>query len=243
MKAKVFLTAVAVLAATSVLAGTLNVVSSFMSQKTWRKGLDYEAGYIYTTSNYSDNNIHKYTTAGSLVGSIPSPASSMDLKWDGSYIWLCTFSPAYVYRLTSTGSVVTSFSGPASGYGLAWTGTYLYYSSTSGNMIWRMTTTGSVVTSFSSGCSFVGGLDYDGTNLWVADWPSSGGGLKYMTTNGSLLDSFTTPGAARPSGVCWDGTYVWYHQYSTEPAPCFRAEVSFSGVAPTSMGKIKAVFR
>jgi hypothetical protein len=242
MKAKMFFTAVAVLTASSVLAGTLNVVSSFPSQKTWRKGLDYNASYIYSTSNYTDNNIHRYTTVGSLVGSIPSPSSSMDLKWDGSYIWLCTFSPAMVYRLTSTGSVVTSFSGPASGYGLAWTGTYLYYSSTSGNMIWRMTTTGSVITSFSSGCSFVGGLDYDGTNLWVADWPSSGGGLKYLTTGGSLLDSFSTPGAARPSGVCWDGTYVWYNDYNT-PGYVYRARVNFSGVAPSSMGKIKAVFR
>ncbi len=242
MNKKVLFTAVALLAATSVFAGTLNIVSSFVSQKTWRKGLDYEAGYIYSTSNYTDNNIHKYTTLGSLVGSIPSPSSSMDQKWDGSYIWLCTFSPAYVYRLTSTGSVVTSFTGPASGYGLAWTGTYLYYSSTTGNNIWRMTTTGSVILSFSSQCSFVGGLDYDGTNLWAADWPSSGGGLKYLTTTGSLLDSFTTPGAARPSGVCWDGRYIWYNDYNS-PNLVIRATVTFSGVAPASLGRVKALFR
>ena len=242
MNKKVLLTAVALLAATSVFAGTLNVVSSFASQKTWRKGLDYNGGYIYSTSNYSDNNIHIYTTIGSLVGSIPSPAGSMDQKWDGSYIWLCTYSPAMVYRLTSTGSIVTSFSGPAAGYGLAWTGTYLYYSSTSGNMIWRLTTTGSVVTSFSSGCSFVGGLDYDGTNLWVADWPSSGGGwLRYMTTTGSIIDTFSTPSSTRPSGVCWDGTYVWYNDYNV--AYVFRASVQPSGIAPASVGKVKALFR
>lgn len=80
MKKSLVFTAIALLTATTVFAGTLTIVSSFVSQKTWRKGLEYAGGYLYATSNYSDNTIHVYSTTGSLVRTIRTPPSSMGVE-------------------------------------------------------------------------------------------------------------------------------------------------------------------
>jgi len=247
MNKKFLFALVALLVASSVFAGTLNVVSSFLSQKYWRKGLEYAGGYLYTTSNYSDNTIHVYTTAGSLVRSIRTVSNSMGVEVSNApkgYIWVNTYSPYSVVLLTTAGSVSRSFSGPAAGYGLTSNGPYLWYSSATARRIYQMTTTGSLVRSFSPPGSFAGGIDYANGYLWFADWPSSGGRLYYMTTTGSVIDSFPTPGAQRPAGCTWDGTYVWYHHYTmAQTGWCFRAKVIFSGVAPASLGKVKALFK
>jgi glycosidase len=247
MKRSLLFTIVVLLAATSVFAGTLTVVSSFTSAKNWRKGLEYAGGYLYTTSNYSDNSILVYTTTGSLVRSIPTPASAMGVEVSNApsgYLWLNTFSPANGYRMVlSSGSVAASWSGPASGYGITSDGTYLYWSTTSSDMMYVLTTTGSVVRSFTQPGGFPGGCDYVAPGyLWLCNWSGSPF-IYYCTTMGSVIDSFSTPGAARPSGVTWDGNYVWYHEYSGTTGPVFRATVNFTNVAPASVGKVKALFR
>jgi len=65
-----------------------------------------------------------------------------------------------------------------------------------------------------------------------------------------MVDSFRTPGAPqiRPSGVTWDGNYVWYHHYRFElqfPSYVYRARAAFSGVGveAASFGKVKALFK
>jgi hypothetical protein len=245
MNKRLIFTVVALLAATSVFAGTLQVVSSFVSQKQWRKGLEYADGYLYTTSNYSDNNIHVYTTTGSLVRSIRTVSSSMGVevsKAPSGYIWVNTYSPYSVALLTTAGSVSRSFAAPAAGYGISSDGTYLYYSSARSYMLYTMTTTGSVIRSFRQPGTFPGGVDYVAPGyLWLTNWSGSPL-LYYCTTAGSVIDSFSTPLVARPSGVTWDGTYVWYHDYNA-PSLCVRAKVNFSGVAPASLGRIKSIYR
>jgi hypothetical protein len=246
MTKKVFFVVVAVLAATSVFAGTLSVVSSFVSQKTWRKGLEYAGGYLYTTSNYSDNTIHVYTTTGSLVRTIPTPAGAMGVEVThapSGYLWLNTYSPYNGYRMVlSNGSVVTSFTGPTYGYGISSNGTYLYWSDARTRGLYTLTTTGSIVRSFTQPGTFPGGCDYVAPGyLWLTNWSGSPF-LYYVTTLGSVVDSFSTPGVARPSGVTWDGNYVWYHDYDS-PNLCIRARANFTSVAPASVGKVKAIFR
>lgn len=109
-------------------------------------------------------------------------------------------------------------------------------------MLYTMTTTGSVVRSFRQPGTFPGGVDYVAPGyLWLTNWSGSPL-LYYCTTMGSVIDSFSTPGCARPSGVTWDGNYVWYHDYSS-PNLCIRAKVNFTGIAPASLGKVKALFR
>lgn len=255
MDKKFLFAAVALLAATSAFAGTLTIVSSFSSQKNRRKGLEYAGGYLYATSNYSDNTIHVYTTTGILVRTIPTPPGAVGLEVShapSGYLWLSTFSPAYGYLMQlSNGSIVSSFAGPASGQGLTSDGTYLYWSTTHAERLYVLTTTGSVVRSFKQPARHPGGCDYVAPGyLWLCDWYLFAERLYYYTTTGSAVDSFRTPGAPqiRPSGVTWDGNYVWYHHYRFniyEPAYVYRTRVKFSGVGvePASVGRVKALFR
>jgi len=247
MYKKVLFTAFALLAAGSVFAGTFQVVSSFASQKTWRKGLEYAGGYLYTTSNYSDNTIHVYTTTGSLVRTIPTPASSMGVEVThapSGYIWVNTFSPYNGYRMVlSTGSVVTSFSGPASGYGITSDGTYLYWSTVTSDLMYVLTTTGSVVRSFTQPGSFPCGWDYMAPGyLWTCTFSSSNG-IYLVTTGGSLVDSFdpSTFGCTSTSGVTWDGNYLWYCNYN--PRYVYQIDTVITSIVPSSLGKIKSVYR
>jgi hypothetical protein len=255
MNRKFLFTAVALLVAATAFAGTLAIVSSFSSQKNWRKGLEYAGAYVYATSNYSDYNIHVYTTTGSLVRTIPTPPSAVGLEVShapSGYLWLSTFMPAYGYLMAlSNGSIVSSFAGPASGQGISSDGTYLYWSTTFADRVYVLTTTGSVVRYFSQPGRQPGGCDYVAPGyLWLCDWYLFAERLYYYTTTGSMVDSFRTPGAPqiRPSGVTWDGNYVWYHHYRYniyEPSYVYRARVTFSGVGvePSSVGKVKALFR
>jgi sugar lactone lactonase YvrE len=255
MKGKVILTTVTLLVATSVFAGTLNIVGSFQSQKYWRKGLEYANGYLYATSNYNDNTIHVYTTNGILVRTIPTPPGAVGLEVShapSGHLWLSTFSPGYGYLMRlSNGSIVSSFPGPARGQGITSDGRFLYWSTTYAERVYVLTTTGSVVRYFTQPPRHPGGCDYVAPGyLWLCDWYLFAERIYYCTTRGSLVDSFRTPGAPRirPSGVTWDGNYVWYHHYKyelQEPAYVYRARVTFSGtgVEPASVGRVKALFR
>jgi hypothetical protein len=255
MDKKFLFTAVALLVAAATFAGTLDIVSSFSSQKRRRKGIEYAGGYVYATSEYSTNNIHVYTTNGILVRTIPTPPGAVGLEVShapSGYLWLSTYSPGYGYLMTlSSGSIVSSFAGPARGQGITSDGRYLYWSTTYANRLYVLTTTGSVVRYFTQPARYPGGCDYVAPGyLWLCDWYLFAERIYYYTTTGSMVDSFRTPGAPqiRPSGVTWDGNYVWYHHYRYniyEPSYVYRARVTFSGVnvAPASVGKVKAIFR
>ena len=54
------------------------------------------------------------------------------------------------------------------------------------------------------------GLAYDGTFLWSCGEDENGGGVVFeIHPDTCQIDrSFPTPGHA-PSGICWDGTYIW----------------------------------
>lgn len=230
------------LAVVPTFAFTGSIVSSFVSPhgSYWPKGIDYYNGYLYHNAY---NRLYVTTTTGSIVTTLNSRAATMGVDMSGTYIWTCSYIPARVYQLNTAGSILSSFAGPGAGYGLALDGNYFWYSAATTDTIYRITTTGSVVTSFPHPGSFAGDLDFDGTYLWIADWPSANGGIYKVTTKGSLVDSMVpAPGAGRPSGCCWDGNYLWYHDYKS-PYLVIQCRVAYASVAPTSFGKVKALFR
>jgi len=246
MKSKLFFAFLAsVLCAATALGMTASIVSSFVGPHgaNWPKGLDYAGGYLYHASNYSTNRLYVTTTTGSITSTITCPTGTMGVEVDGSDLWTCSYSPAYIYKMTMAGSIVSSFAGPAAGYGLAVGGGYLWYSSATSDMIYKLTSAGSVVTSFSHPGSFAGDLDYANGYLYIADWPGTTGAIYQTTTTGSLVDSLSpTPGSTRPAGCCWDGTYLWYDDYSS-PYRCTQVKLVYTGVEPTSMGRIKALYK
>ncbi len=246
MKRQLFFTLVLSVAATSAFAGNLTIVSSFPSQIDFRRGLDYAGGYfgyLYEASNDPSNKIMVYDTTGSLIRTIPTVPDTFGIEvFSNGYIYVNTYHSGYVYRLTSEGSVVSSFPGPAYGFGLTYGwDNYYYFASATAGKIYVLTGSGSVVRSFPQPGFLVGGLDFDNNagNLWISDSL----GLFYCNTMGSILDSFVpAPGAGWPTGVCWDAAYVWYHDYNS-PGYVYKAQVTFSSIAPASLGRVKALFR
>ena len=242
---KVSIILIATLCAAGAAFAAGSIISSFQSpfHPTYVKGIDYYGGYIWHVSN-AVNTIYQTTTTGSVVSSFTGPRSTTGVHCTGSYLWTCSYSPAMVYYLTTTGTIVRSFSGPTDGYGLSFDGTYLWFSSArSGNMIYRMTTTGSVLNSFSGPGSFNGGIDYTNGYIWVADWPGANAGIFRITTTGSTVESYRpVPTGSRTPGVCWDGNYVWYNDYSGTHY-VYRMTTNLTSIVPSSIGKVKAMFR
>ena len=242
MKRFVLLTAALVVAPVTALAAG-SIISSFRSPiSTYGKGLDYYAGYIYHVTN-ANTTCYQTTTKGSVVRSITFPGKMRGVHFTGSYFW--TSDDAGVYRLNTSGSVLNSFSTNLAHYGLAFDGTYIWGSTArAGNQITRMTTTGSVISSFRAPGSFVGDLDWVGGYLWFCDWPSSGGGLYRITTTGSVVESYVPPPGptVRTTGVCWDGNYLWFLNYEGSRY-LYQMTTVISSVRPTSLGRLKALYR
>lgn len=205
----------------------------------------YQGGYLYHM-NTPDGAIYQTTTKGSIVRSMYGPPSSMGVHFTGTYFWVCTYATSLIVRLSSNGSFLESFNGPAPGYGIATNGTYFWYSSArSGNMVWQLTTTGSIVRSFSGPGTLNGGLDWDARGyLWLADWARPGsGGVFRITTVGSVVESYRpVPNGGRSSGCAWDGFYLWYCDLNP-PRYVYQIDTAITPVVPSSLGKVKAVFR
>lgn len=222
--------------------GAGSIISSFASPiSTYGKGLDYYGGYIYHVTN-ANTTCFQTTTTGSIVRSITFPSQMRGVHFTGSYFW--TSDSTRIFRLTTTGSILGTISTAAAWYGLAFDGTYLWGSNASTQMITKLTTTGSVVTSFKPPGSLCGDMDWDGSYLWLCDWPSSGAGLYRMTTTGSVVESYVPPPVTspRPSGCCWDGNYLWFLNYNT-PRYVYQMDTNITTVLPSSLGKIKSLYR
>lgn len=224
--------------------GAGSLISYFRSPCGEPVGMCYHGGYIYHMDNRTGR-IYQTTTTGSVVRSLAGPSGGIGVHFTGTHFWVSTYSPGMVYYLNSSGSVVNSFSGPAPGYGITTNGTYLWYSSgASGNRVWQLTTTGSIVASFKGPGIWSGGLDWDSRGyLWLADWPAPRGSIYRLTTTGSVAESYSpVPVVARSSGCAWDGSCVWFCDY-TYPNLVYQMDTTVTSVMPESLGKIKSIHR
>lgn len=241
MRKKVLAGIVLVLAAGTAL-GAGSIISSFPSPiSTYGKGLDYYGGYIYHVTN-ANTTCYQTTTTGSIVRSITFPSTMRGVHFTGSYFW--TSDNTRIFRLTTAGSILSTISTAAAWYGLAFDGTYLWGSNAVTDLVTKMTTTGSVLASFKGPGSMNGDMDWDGSHLWICDWPSSGAGLYRMTTTGSVVESYVPPPGptTQPSGCCWDGNYLWFLSY-TAPRYVYQMTTTITNVLPSSLGKIKSIYR
>lgn len=237
-----FLLGVSLIVAAGVAFGAGSIISSFPSPiSTYGKGLDYYGGYIYHVTN-ANTTCYQTTTTGSVVRSITFPSQMRGVHFTGSYFW--TSDSSRIFRLTTTGSILNTISTAAAWYGLAFDGTYLWGSNAVTQVITKLTTTGSVITTFKPPGSFCGDMDWDGSHLWLCDWPSSGAGLYRMTTTGSVVESYVPPPGptTRPSGCCWDGNYLWFLSY-TAPRYVYQMDTVTTSILPASVGKIKSIYR
>ena len=242
MRKGILLTACLVLVAGTAL-GAGSIISSFQSPHYtgFPKGMAYHGGYLYHASNSDYNRIYQTTTTGSIVRTITCPANTIGVEFTGTYFWTCSFSPTYTYQLTTTGSVIKSFFSPVA-TGITFDGTYLWGSTYGANTVYKLTTAGSVLSSFRGPGTAVGGLDWAKGYIWLANRRAPTGVYR-ITTAGSVVESYVpAPGASEPMGCAWDGNYLWYNDYGGAKY-VYQIDTVITSVIPSSLGKIKSIYR
>jgi hypothetical protein len=234
-------------------------------------GIYRDPSYVYGIF-YSPHHLRRFTTSGSVVStsslsgmSVPRGADKAHLGNGYLSIVDATTRRCYVFR-TSGGTAVTSFTAAGSSYpmNVFWDGAY-YYTNGSGNrgLFYRYTTSGSSSGTWScagwpSSMTYCGGAAFAnvgnnsaGPYFVAASWSS--GQPMCMTTYpaGSLVRTWSMP-SSNANGMCYGnassasyGASVWANWY-TGSLMAFEIDVDARGgaaVTPTSLGKVKSLYR
>jgi DNA-binding beta-propeller fold protein YncE len=227
-----------------------SLVSSFRcpSGSTFPNGVAFLSNTVYIDTNTPDM-CWETNTAGSLIRSFSSPTTGTMGTAVGSiggtlYRWVVSYSPQLIYRcVATTGSVVNSFTAPGTyPYGVAFRDTsYLYYteSGTLRSLFLMHPTTGSIYASY--GLSFdPNDLAYDPAGyLWIVD---SAYIVRKCTLTGSTVDSFSVSSYGYAAGCGFGGNYVWVG-FNAPLHSILQFTGGGTGVMPTSLGKVKTLFR
>ena len=182
-------------------------------------GLAWDGTYIYFgIYGANGDQVYQFDPADgsyTLLFTNPSINDSYGMTFDGTNLWitdhgLSSTVPAYAMELDFTGNTVSQFdlpdhymSGIAYDNGDFWVATYYPNPGT----IYKVNATGAVITSFQSPDEQPWDLCVEGDNLWVADY--DGNMLYKIDQSGNLLESHDCENI-KPSGVVFDGQYLWY---------------------------------
>jgi hypothetical protein len=123
--------------------------------------------------------------------------------------------------------------------GLTYDGNNIWVTSAGPDIFSQYTTDGSFVSSFSvSFRPFDPG--WDGTYFYCGSYQPSHT-IYQLTTSGSIVTTLSPP-ASYPWGCCSDGTYLWISTTSGSHY-IWQFDLGDNAVAPSSIGKVKALFR
>jgi len=232
-----------------------DVAGSFAIPGGSQAGLARSNTYLYV-NNYSNSRIYRCNpTNGSVYGSFAAAGgtNTRGLAYQfGGYLWQnkAYTSPYQIYRTdSSTGSVYNTYSLPtnvthgsaplATGDGGEGTSYIILSSYGATSTIYYMTTTGSIARSHSAN-TYLYEIAYDWRNQLI--WGGMNTTTVYgFTTNGSLAASFNKP-TGNIYGITYHGQYLWVGGTSgyiyRQHCPIINV-----GIAPSSMGKIKAMYK
>jgi len=245
-----------------------SVVSSFHAEpiteppyQYFPTALTYGDGYVWVA--YSNRVVTKRRPlSGSVLSSFYLEYRHWSIGWKetGNLIYATAHDYEHIFWASSTnGSVLGSFRAPAGTFLVA----FDYNDKNPGNPIWaagtrqlrflwNLTSTGSIVSSFSLAAlpAYADSLAYDGDTpggpfLFVG--LDSAPAMIYVlnAANASILSSFQAPTA--PYAVCdmgWDGRYLWILENPGYVGMVYRCVGHTApAVVPTSVGKVKALFR
>lgn len=215
-------------------------------------GIAHDGEYIWVKSGDSrEGRVFKCATTGSVLAEIafPYPAPSFysyGLTFDGEYLWTIYQYWRIPYyddyrKYSTTGSYAGGFS-RANIWGsvaLTWDGQYIFTEFPSGPYrAVKYTTAGTLLATFPMPVRFGSDMAYYKRQLWYY----GGEGLVYgVTLNGSVVASFSTPGGSC-AGTAFDGEYLWTIDRNN-PQFVYKVDIDVVGVAPASLGRVKALFR
>jgi hypothetical protein len=232
-----------------------SLVASYASPGQYPNGLAYiNAGYIALTTSTPDAVWLLNRSNASVVGSFAAPTTNTGGCTFGQinghgYLWLSSRAPNYIYYMDwSTGSIHGSFAYPSiNPHGVAFraegSSYYVYANSSYEQYLYYMNaTTGSVHATYTLpfAPSYDGEYDAAHNCLWWAGGLTASG-VYQLDSQGSLINSFGTGHSC--TGLTYDPNtdYIWVGTGSLHTINVY--EVIGVGVAPASLGRVKALFR
>jgi len=225
------------------------VVASFPAPGSQPGGLAFDGTYLwYADYTSSSSTIYKLTTSGGYEGQwVKSWPYVMGLAWDGTYLWADTLTTRYVYRVNTSGmSVVSSFYGPSAHMmGMGCDGDYLYINDWQDRRVAKVTYSGSMRQLIPVSAPSPAGVAIQGDYLWTTtrDYftPTNALCVKAYKSDGSAIASFQCPDSQAPD-LAIQGDYLWVSGFTNKYI--YKVDVTPpSAVAPSSLGKVKALFR
>jgi hypothetical protein len=225
------------------------VVSSFPAPGSQAGGLAFDGTYLWFADyTNTSSTIYKLTTSGGYEGQwVKSWPYVMGLAWDGTYLWADSLSTRYVYRVNTSGmSVVSSFYGPSAHMmGMGCDADYLYINDWQDRRVAKVTYAGSmrqlipVLAPSPSGVAIQGEyLWYNTRDYWT---PPNALCIKAHKSNGSAIASFQCPDS-QAMDLAIQGNYLWVSGFTNKTI--YKVDITPpAAVTPTSLGKVKTLFR
>ena len=242
------------LAAAAAFGALGDVVGSFPGPDPILRGLGRSTTYLYVLGLSSGHRVYRCNpTTGSVYNSWPTPYITANrglaVTW-GDHAWVGCYRNNLVYECAGgNGSVYRSWDAGHEPYGLAplCTGdggqgtTALFSYDSSPSFIYSHNlTNGSIIRSFALPHATAYDFAYDHRNrlLWKYYLPNIYG---YDTSTGSVVASFPRPYPSTCYGLAYYGEYLWI---SAGDGNIFIVHCPGNvGVHPSSVGRIKALFR
>ena len=266
LKAERIFCAIIVVFAAAAHAGVGSVISLFRIYSELHSGIYRDSDFVYAVyyvHNAPAVHLHKYTGAGSVAGPVCA------LRWghyyadadhsalgDGYFSLTASGTPDVIHdRNSGTGSVVASWlpRDDISAYAYVPGGRYKYVGD--GEHIFRYTPAGTFASSFRANH-----VSLAATNVYCGargEYVVAAGddGITIFRSGGTFVRSFAAPQYMDNSGACCGpgypddcGTTLWciYDKYPQPYNQPYVYQISLGNgiaVAPTSVGRIKALFR
>lgn len=242
---------ISVLTATAVAWGSF--VSSYPcpNNSQFPNGLSYRGGRLYVATNSPPYNVWQLNpNTGSVFASLASPASNTRGLTTGTAgetvsFWISSYQTRTIYQCGYiSGSIVASFALPSGylAYGLGFRdATRMYVTDHNARRLYVMHP---LTGSFASAHDLAfepNDCTYDARGyLWITDGEKKL--VRMCNLTGSTLNSFSVEAYGVPAGIAQAGNYVYVGIQSPAAVIC-RFDVSDVAVAPSSYGKVKALYR
>ena len=200
-----------------------DIILQFPSPASSPSGLAWDGTYLWVADDGTDA-VYKLNPAdGRVLASFKSPGSEpRGLVWAGTHLWHVDNATRTLYKLDrGTGAVQSTVAEPDTPAkaqrpelaGLTWDGRHLWCGTVNGwsSRMNEMDPNDGSTTRFFFTKGYPRALATNGTFIWNAtdnEGHRVGIVYKYKLSDGLFVSQFDTPGFY-PTGLAWDGHYLW----------------------------------
>lgn len=189
-----------------------DTVSSFPVNDTWPDGIAWDGLFLWC-SGYNSQYVHKYSTEGLIIDSIPNPGGAHyggGMTFDGTSLWFLSEQENIIYKVdTNNGLIIKQFDVPldANGFGITFDGPDLLATSyISGDFLTIDTANGEIINSLVMPKPVMAIEMINDTLYGIQKFSSQL--YKIDKNSGLIIDSmyWCIP---YPLDIAWDGEFLW----------------------------------